>query len=362
MTFINREFPAPQRRGAPALRDPRGAPADHRLPQPPAAEGHRREPPVRQPVRDLARGRSLQVAGDAGQRRRGAATAPATRDPYEKFLAWAATVPRCLRNPLYHWTHLELSRYFGIDDLLDETTAPGIWQRANERLRVRRAADARHPEEVRRESALHDRRSGRTSRLARDNQRLRPRDAGLPDVPAGSRAGRARARRLQPVGRQARGACRTPPSSSSTDFLDALRARHQAFHDAGGRLSDHGLSVCYADPCTDAEPRPHFDRARAGQINTPEQARAFASFMMVFFGRLDAEKGWTKQLHLGALRNVNTRAHASPRTRRRLRLDRRLAAGRAARRVPRSAQPGRLRCRGSSSTTSTRRTTTRWRR
>ena len=55
-------------------------------------------------------------------------------DPYEKFLAWAATVPRCLRNPLYHWTHLELKRYFGIDDLLDETTAPGIWKRANERL------------------------------------------------------------------------------------------------------------------------------------------------------------------------------------------------------------------------------------
>src|SRR5438874_8551050 len=55
-------------------------------------------------------------------------------DPYDKFLAWAATVPRCLRNPLYQWTHLELRRYFGIDDLLDETTAPAIWARANEQL------------------------------------------------------------------------------------------------------------------------------------------------------------------------------------------------------------------------------------
>src|SRR5688572_5216405 len=54
--------------------------------------------------------------------------------PYEKFLAWAATVPRCLRNPLYHWTHLELVRYFGIEDLLDETTAPAVWARANEQL------------------------------------------------------------------------------------------------------------------------------------------------------------------------------------------------------------------------------------
>src|SRR5687767_13145388 len=54
--------------------------------------------------------------------------------PYEKFKAWAATVPRCLRNPLYHWTHLELKRYFDIDDLLDETTAERVWARANERL------------------------------------------------------------------------------------------------------------------------------------------------------------------------------------------------------------------------------------
>ena len=55
-------------------------------------------------------------------------------DLHDKFLAWAATVPRCLRNPLYHWTHLELRRYFGIEDLLDETTAPAIWARANDQL------------------------------------------------------------------------------------------------------------------------------------------------------------------------------------------------------------------------------------
>src|SRR5436190_2133554 len=53
----------------------------------------------------------------------------------EKFLAWARTVPNTLRNPLYHWTHLELVRYFGIDQLLDESTAAWIWARANERLR-----------------------------------------------------------------------------------------------------------------------------------------------------------------------------------------------------------------------------------
>src|SRR4249919_193550 len=54
--------------------------------------------------------------------------------PYEKFLAWARTVPQTLRNPLYHWTHLELKRYFGIDDLLDESNAPQVWEQANEKL------------------------------------------------------------------------------------------------------------------------------------------------------------------------------------------------------------------------------------
>ena len=58
-------------------------------------------------------------------------TSPGDATPYEKFLAWARTVPYTLRNPLYHWTHLELQRYFGITELLDETSAPAIWERAN---------------------------------------------------------------------------------------------------------------------------------------------------------------------------------------------------------------------------------------
>ena len=70
------------------------------------------------------------MAGVAGERRRGAALT-GDADPYDKFAAWAATVPRTLRNPLYHWTHLELSRYFGIDDLLDGHNARDVWQRAN---------------------------------------------------------------------------------------------------------------------------------------------------------------------------------------------------------------------------------------
>jgi glucuronate isomerase len=227
--------------------------------------------------------------------------------PYDKYLAWASTVPRCLRNPLYHWTHLELSRYFQIDELLDETTAPGIWDRANERL----ATDELSTHGILRTFGvkalcttddpadpldwhLRIRASGLETKVYPTFRPDRALDVHAPDV-FNPWVDKLAATTNADIGRFA-------------GFLDALSARHQAFHDAGGRLSDHGLAVCYADPCTESEASAAFDRARAGRANTPEQSRAFASFMMLFFGRLDAEKGWTKQLHLGALRNVNTRA------------------------------------------------------
>ena len=135
------------------------------------------------------------------------------------------------------------------------------------------------------------------------------------------------------------------------DLLDALRKRHEAFHDIGGRLSDHGLDQCYAADCTDAQAKAIFAKARAGNAATPSEREAFASYMMVYFGHLDAEKGWTKQLHLGARRNANTRALTVARPRHRLRLDRRPAADRRARQVSRSPRAGRTRCRRWSSTT-----------
>jgi glucuronate isomerase len=91
------------------------------------------------------------------------------------------------------------------------------------------------------------------------------------------------------------------------DLLDALRKRHQAFHDLGGRLSDHGLDQCYAACCTPDQASAIFDKARRGDAATLDERDKFASFIMVFFGHLDADKGWTQQLHLGARRNASTR-------------------------------------------------------
>ena len=87
----------------------------------------------------------------------------------------------------------------------------------------------------------------------------------------------------------------------------AAQAASGASTTIGGRLSDHGLDQCYAADCTDAQATAIFATARAGQAATPEEREAFASYLMLFFGHLDAEKGWTKQLHLGARRNA-TRA------------------------------------------------------
>ena len=227
-------------------------------------------------------------------------------DPYEKFLAWAATVPRCLRNPLDHWTHLELQRYFGIDELLDERSAPAIWKAANERLRsddlsahgilrmfdVRAVCTTDDPADP----LDHHHTIAASGIPTKVYPTFRPDRALQVDDPTQFNAW---VNRLSETAKQ--------PIVEFTDFLRALERRHQDFHDVGGRLSDHGLPYCYASACTDFEAAAIFHRARSGQAATPAEHEQFASNLMLFFGRLDAQKGWTKQLHVGARRNVNTR-------------------------------------------------------
>jgi glucuronate isomerase len=226
--------------------------------------------------------------------------------PYEKFLAWARTVPFALRNPLFHWTHLELKRYFGIDELLDETNARRIWSVANERL---------EGEELRAQAILKKFRvralcttDDPTDNLAW-HQMIRDSGLGTRVYPA-FRPDKALNVHLPGlfnpwVDRLAVAA--DTEIASFQALLDALRSRHDFFHEMGGRLSDHGLNTCYGDFCGENVAAEIFGRARQGQAATPEEQRQFASFLMLYFGALDAEKGWTKQLHLGARRNNNTR-------------------------------------------------------
>jgi len=226
--------------------------------------------------------------------------------PYEKYLAWARTVPFTLRNPLYHWTHLELQRYFGIKDLLDETSAPVIWERANEilssgltahailqKFRVEAVCTTDDPaDDLRHHEAI-----------AKSNLTIRVFPAFRPDKALGI----SKPEFASWVGALSQAA--NVDIRDLSTFLAALQRRHDDFHSLGCRLSDHGLDHCYATPCSERVADAIFSKARGGRPITDDEQTQFASFMMLYFGRLDAEKGWTKQLHLGAQRNVNTAAH-----------------------------------------------------
>ena len=226
--------------------------------------------------------------------------------PYEKFLAWARTVPYTLRNPLYHWTHLELKRYFEIDELLDQASAPRIWRQTASLLAggqltargilakfgVRAICTTDDPAE---DLAWH-------KQLQASDFPIRVYPTFRPD----------QVLKLQVVAQfnswiDALAQAADCHIARLPDLLQALEARHHAFHQLGCRMSDHGLDRCYAGFCCEQEAASIFDKVRSRHEVTGEEQDRFAAFMMLFFGRLDAEKGWTKQLHLGACRDVNTR-------------------------------------------------------
>jgi glucuronate isomerase len=225
--------------------------------------------------------------------------------PREKFQAWAETVPFTLRNPIHHWTHLELRRYFGIDLLLDPDTADEIWERANEKLAerdfsthgllkkfdVRVVGTTDDPADP-----LDDHAGIAASELTtRVVPTFRPDKAFLVDRPD----------QLAPWLLKLEAISDTPIVHLS-DLLAALQKRHDDFHEAGGRLSDHGMERMPTLHCSDAEAAMIFDKVRSGKAATAEEKERFSFYLMVFFGQLDAARGWTKQLHLGAFRNTNS--------------------------------------------------------
>ena len=226
--------------------------------------------------------------------------------PFEKFLAWAKTVPFTLRNPLYHWTHLELKRYFQFDCLLNESTARSVWDTSNallatpelsakgilKKFKVRAICTTDDPCD----DLSAQRQINSSEPELRAYPTFRPDKAFGVNHPTQFNHWVERLESASNI-----------QITSFNAFLDALKQRHDAFHAAGGRLSDHGLAYCYSNPCTEQKAATIFTNARLGDAATPEEHEQFASFLMLFFGRLDAEKGWTKQLHLGALRSVNTR-------------------------------------------------------
>jgi glucuronate isomerase len=226
--------------------------------------------------------------------------------PYEKFLAWAKTVPCTLRNPLYHWTHLEMQRYFGVADLLNERTAPAIWEAANrvladglttqailKKFHVNVVCTTDDPtDDLRHHHALAE-----ANLPFQVLPTFRPDQALLIDQPAIF---------LDWLKRLS--AAANIHVHNLASLLHGLSRMHECFHCHGCRLSDHGLERCPAEPCSETVAAQIFAKALDQQPISPEERECYQSFLMLYFAHLDAEKGWTKQLHLGARRNVSTSA------------------------------------------------------
>jgi glucuronate isomerase len=224
--------------------------------------------------------------------------------PREKFLAWARTVPHTLRNPLFHWTHLELRRHFGIEELLDETTAPRIWEEANQQLahgdlstrgilrrfNVELVGTTDDPADS---LEWHERiaAAGLTTRVV---PTFRP-DAAL-KVTHPERV-QGWARRLAETSGKA--------TDTLAGLLAALDQRHVDFAAVGCRASDHGLEFLPDVECTDAEAARIWSRAIAGTPATAPEAEAFAVRIMLHVARLNHSRGHVTQLHLGPFRDPN---------------------------------------------------------
>ena len=227
---------------------------------------------------------------------------------WEKFEKWAATVPACLGNPLYHWTHLELHRPFGITGRL---LGPGHRQRDLRRVQrdapLARVQRPQHHAEDERQARLHDRRPARHPGASSQDPAGRLRGQGPHRLAAGPGDGRRRPARSSTPSSTSSTSCATCDIADFADYIEALRERHGYFHEHGCRLSDHGLETAYAEDYTDSEIKAIFAKIRAGRSLSPREVLQFKSAMMVEFGLMDAERGWVQQLHLGALRNNCTR-------------------------------------------------------
>ncbi|MGP4039885.1 glucuronate isomerase [Gracilibacillus sp. D59] len=227
------------------------------------------------------------------------------KPPYQKFLAWGKTVPNTFGNPLYHWTHLELLRYFDIDELLNEESAPAIWEKANAKLQS--------PElSVR-------------SILAKDKVEL----VGTTDDPTDDLAYHAKLKeegfqtRVTPSFRPDNGLAiekegflawidkLAEVSDLSIDhyeaFMQALEKRVAFFDEMGCRSSDHGINVMFYEEASKEEVTAIFEKRLAKQSLTVKEINQFKTYTLIQLGEWYAEKGWAMQLHIGPQRNNNTK-------------------------------------------------------
>jgi glucuronate isomerase len=226
---------------------------------------------------------------------------------FDKFEAWARTVPETLGNPLYHWTAMELRRPFGIEDTLGPATARDIFGRANEKLqqdgfttmgllaqfRVAVVCSTDDPVDS---LEPHARLAARQDAKTQVYPTWRPDKAVMVEDVA---AWTAWLEKLE--------AAASVSISTWESLLEALEKRHSFFHERGCRASDHGLERIEAQPGTDVEAAEMFARLRKGRALAAGEAFAFRATLLHRLAILDHARGWVQQFHFGAMRNNNTR-------------------------------------------------------
>ncbi|ANH82588.1 glucuronate isomerase [Niabella ginsenosidivorans] len=224
----------------------------------------------------------------------------------EKFLRWAETVPYTMRNPLYHWTHMELRRYFDIDELLDANSGKKIYEEASARIsseeysvqnllrkmNVKVVCTTDDPVDT---LEFH-----RKMKAAQFEIPVYP--AFRPDAAMNVSAPETFAAYVAKLE-----AVSNIEIKDLDTYLQALKNRHDFFAEMGCSVSDHGLEYIEAVDYTEKEISALFDKITGGQALTPAEQEQFRSAMLVWFAEWDHEKGWVQQYHLGALRNNNSR-------------------------------------------------------
>lgn len=225
---------------------------------------------------------------------------------WEKYEKWVETVPYTMRNPLYHWTHLELKRAFGVDELLNPSSGKRIYDICTEQLRTKEfsARGLMKKFNVKVVCTTDDPVDSLEHHISLKNEGFeikvlptwRPDKAMAVENPAEYRKYVEKLSEVSGVS-----------ISNFADLLQALRVRHDFFASVGCKLSDHGIEEFYAEDYTQAEIEAIFNKVYGGQELSQEEILKFKSAMLYEGAVMDWEKGWTQQFHYGAIRNNNSR-------------------------------------------------------
>ena len=225
---------------------------------------------------------------------------------WEKFEKWAETVPYTMRNPLYHWTHLELKTGFGIDKLLSPATAREIYDECTAKLQTPEysARNLMRKYKVEAVCTTDDPIDSLEHHIKtkQDGFEIKMLPTWRPDkAMAVENAANFKAYVDQLA------AVSEMSIASFDDMIMALRKRQDFFVEVGCKLSDHGIEEFYAEDYTETEIKAIFTKVYGGQELTHAEVLKFKSAMMVIFAEMDWEKGWTQQFHYGTIRNNNSR-------------------------------------------------------